>query len=187
MPRGRTSKQRLSRQDWLENALVTFSKKGQAGLSLQNLSAALGVSRGSFYWHFKNRNDFIHALLEYWYEEYSAVVPAAIERDSGTAEERLARLMRLVHEQNLTRYDLILRSFAIHDPQFARWVKKADRFRLDFVESLFAEMGFIENEIRIRARSCLAYMTMEHDLFDKLERKHRSDLVDDLHVFLVRK
>jgi AcrR family transcriptional regulator len=187
MPRGRTSDQRLSRQDWLENALVTFSKKGQAGLSLQNLSAALGVSRGSFYWHFKDRDDFIHALLQHWYEEYSVVVPAAIERDGGTAEERLGRFMRLVHEKKLRRYDLVLRSFAIHDSQFARWVRKADRFRLKFVGSLFVEMGFTKKEILIRARMCLAYMTFEHDMFDKLDRNHSFDLLEDLHGLLVRK
>ena len=71
--------------------------------------------------------------------------------------------------------------------QFAKWVRKADRFRLRFIESLFKEMGFSENDIRIRARSCLAYMATEHELFDKLDRKHRSDLVDELHAFLVRK
>ena len=95
--------------------------------------------------------------------------------------------MRLVHEQNLTRYDLTIRSIASRDSQFARWVRKADRFRLDFIESLFEEMGFTENALRIRARSCLAYLSSEHDLFDKLDRKHRSDLVNDLHAYLVRK
>ena len=187
MARGSPSDQRLSRQDWLENALSTLSKKGQAGLSIQDLSVALGVSRGSFYWHFEDRSDFIHALLQHWYEEYTAVAPVAVGRDGGTAEERLARLMRLVHDHDLTRYDLTIRSIASRDSQFARWVRKADRFRLDFIESLFEEMGFTENELRIRARSCLAYLSSEHDLFDKLDRKHRSDLVNDLHKFLVRK
>jgi AcrR family transcriptional regulator len=191
MPLGRKSKskskQKLTRQDWLENALVTFSKKGQAGLSLQNISAALGVSRGSFYWHFKDRDDFIHALLQHWYEEYSAAVPAVIERDGGTAEERLARFMRLMHDKDLRRYDLIFRSFAIHDSQFARWVRKADRFRLKFVERLFAEMGFTEKEIRIRARICLVCITFEHEFFDKLDLNHGSDLLDDLHALVVIK
>ena len=187
MARGRKSDQRLTRQEWLDNALAALSEKGQAGQSIQDLSETLGVSRGSFYWHFKDRDDFVHALLEYWYEEYTAVAPVAVERDGGTAEERLARLMRLVHEQDLTRYDLTIRSFASRDPQFARWVRKADRFRLEFIESLFEEMGFTENEMRIRARSCLAYLSTEHELFDKLDRKHRSELVNDLHVFLVRK
>jgi AcrR family transcriptional regulator len=186
MPR-RTSTQRLSQHDWLENALMVLSKKGQAGLSIQGISEALGVSRGSFYWHFKDRKHFIHALLEYWYEEYTAGTPTAVGRDGGTAEERLARLMRLVHDHHLTRHDLTMRSLATLDPQFSRSVRKADRFRLDYVQSLFVEMGFSENDVRIRARACLAYMTMEHDIFDKLDRKHRSKLVDDLHAFLVSK
>jgi AcrR family transcriptional regulator len=186
MPR-KKSDPRLSQQDWLENALTVLSKKGRAGLSIKDLSAALGVSRGSFYWHFKDRNHFVHALLEYWYEEYSAGAPAAIGRDSGSAEERLMRLMRLVHDHELTRHDLTMRTLAIRDPQFSRSVRKADRFRLDFIKSLFVEMGFTDNDVKVRARACLAYMTMEHDIFDQLDRKHRSDLVDHLHGFLVKK
>ena len=180
------SGQRLSREDWLENALIVLSKNGQAGLRIQGLCEALGVSRGSFYWHFKDRNDFIQELVRYWYEEHTAA-PTTVERDGGSAEERLARLIRLVHDRNLTRHDLTIRSLATFDPQVARWVRKAVRFRLDFIQSLFVEMGFTENEVRIRARACLAYMTAEHRLFDELDRKHRSDLVDDLHAFLVRK
>ncbi len=179
--------QRLSREDWLENALIELSRTGQAGLRIEGLSAALGVSRGSFYWHFEDRNDFIHALLEYWYEEYTAGAPAIVGRDGGSAEERLLRLMRLVHDQDLTRHDLTVRSLATLDSQFSRTVKKVDRFRLDFIQSLFAEMGFTDDQLRIRARACLAYLTVEHIMFDQLDRKHRSTLVDGLHAFLVRK
>ncbi len=178
---------RLSREDWLENALTVLSKEGRAGLKIQGLSAALGVSRGSFYWHFEDRHDFIRALLEYWYEEYTVGAIAAVKRESGSAEEKLAMVMRMVHDQNLTRHEFTIRSLASLDPQFSRMVRKTDRFRLDFLESLFMGMGFTDNELKIRARACLAYMTVEHDLFDNLDRKHRSDLVDDLHAFLVRK
>ena len=187
MPLGRKATPRLSRKDWLEYALEALSKKGQSGLSIEDLSATLGVSRGSFYWHFKDRKNFVNSLLEYWYEHYTALAPAAVERDGGTAEEMLLRLMRLVHDQDLTRYDLIMRSLATSDLHFEKWVRKTDRFRLDYVRNLFIKMGFTKNDLRIRARSCLAYMTVEHELFDKLDRKHRSDLVDDLHKFLVRK
>ena len=179
--------QRLTREDWLENSLTVLSRKGRAGLRIHDLSAALGVSRGSFYWHFKDRNDFIHSLLEYWSEEYTAVAPAAVGRDGGSPEDRLLRLMRLVHDQDLTRHDLTVRSLATLDSQFSRTVKKVDRFRLDFIQSLFAEMGFTDDQLRIRARACLAYLTVEHIMFDQLDRKHRSDLVDSFHAFLVRK
>jgi AcrR family transcriptional regulator len=186
MPR-RKLDARLSQQDWLENALTVLSKKGRAGLSIQDLSAALGVSRGSFYWHFKDRKHFIHTLLEYWHEEYTAAVTVVVGRQKVSAEERLARILRVVHDQELTHHDLTMRTLAILDPQFSRSVRKADNFRLNFLRGLFEEMGFTEIEVQVRARACLAYMTMEHDIFDKLDRKHRSDLVDHLHAFLVRK
>jgi AcrR family transcriptional regulator len=179
--------QRLSRKDWLENSLTVLSEKGREGLRIHDLSAALGVSRGSFYWHFKDRNAFVHALLEYWYEKYTAGVPAEVELDGGSAEERLARLLRIVHDRDVTRHDLTVRSLMTLDSQFARTVQKADQFRLSFIESLFQEMGFTENEQKIRARICLSYMTLEDHWFDKLDRKLRSDLVDNLHAFLVRK
>jgi hypothetical protein len=115
------------------------------------------------------------------------VAATAVGRDGGTAEERLARFMRLVHKKKLRRYDLVLRSFATHDSQFSRWVRKADRFRLKFVGSLFVEMGFTEIEVQVRARACLTYMTMEHDMFDKLDRNNSFDLLDDFHGLLVRK
>ncbi len=181
------SGQRLSREDWLENALTVLSKEGRAGLKIQGLSAALGVSRGSFYWHFEDRHDFIRALLEYWYEEYTAGAIAAVKREGGSAEEKLAMVMRMVHDQNLTRHEFTIRSLASLDPQFSRMVRKTDRFRLDFLESLFMGMGFTDNELKIRARACLAYMTVEHHMFDNLDRKHNSDLVTNLHAFLVRK
>ncbi len=108
--RRKKSRRRLSREDWLENSLTVLSEEGLAGLQIQGLSAALSVSRGSFYWHFEDRQDFIRALLAYWYKEYTEGVPAAVGRDGGSAEERLARLMRLVHDQDLTRHDLTFRS-----------------------------------------------------------------------------
>jgi hypothetical protein len=92
-----------------------------------------------------------------------------------------------VHDRDLTRHDLTIRSLAAFDPKVAKWVRNAVRFRLDFIQSLFVEMGFTENEVRIRARVCLAYMTSEHRLFDEFDRKNPSNLVDDLHAFLVRK
>ncbi len=181
------SGQRLSREDWLENALTVLSKEGRAGLKIQGLSADLGVSRGSFYWHFEHRRDSIRALLEYWYEEYTAGAIAATKREGGSAEEKLAKVMRMVHDQNLTRHEFTIRSLASLDPQFSRMVRKTDRFRLDLLESLFIGMGFTDNELKIRARACLAYMTVEHHMFDNLDRKNNSDLVTSLHAFLVRK
>ena len=110
-----------------------------------------------------------------------------VTRGGGTAEERLSTIIATVHEQYLTRYDMVFRSLATIDADIAKAVKKADAFRLKYIKGLFAEMGFTDNEREIRARTCLSFMTVEAHMFDKLDRKHRDDLVDDLLAFLVRK
>ena len=185
--RGKKKGARLSREDWLKQALSVLSKKGQAGMRIEALSAAIGVSRGSFYWHFENRADFVRALLQHWSENYTQSVPDLVNKDGGSTRERLARLFDVIHSQQMTQYDVAIRSWALRDLDVEQQVDKTDRYRLDFIRSLFSEMGFVENELEIRARSCLSFLTLEHSMFDKLDQKHRTDLIDTLLKFLVRK
>jgi AcrR family transcriptional regulator len=181
------SGQRLSRVQWLENALEVLAQNGQAGLRIQGLADALGVSRGSFYWHFRDRDDFIRAILAYWHEVYTAPVPDLVEAQGGSAEERLLWIIRLVYEKDETRYDLPIRSWAIQDPMVAKMVRRTDRYRLTYIRRLFTEMGFSGLELEIRTRTCLAYMTLEKGLFDRLTSKQRKEHIDALHKFFVRK
>ena len=185
--RGRKSGARLNREEWLKQALAVLSKNGQAGMRIEALSAAIGVSRGSFYWHFENRSDFVRALLQHWFENYTQSVPDLVNRDGGSAEERLARLFEVIHGQQMTKYDVAIRSWALRDPGVEHRVEDTDRYRLDFIRGLFSEMGFVENELEVRARSCLSFLTLEYSMFDKLDHRHRTDLIDTLLEFLIRK
>ena len=185
--RGKKAGARLTRENWLKRALTELSKKGQAGMRIEALSAAIGVSRGSFYWHFENRADFVQALLQHWFENYTQSVPGLVNQDGGSAEEKLARLFEVIHGHQMTKYDVAIRSWALRDCDVDERVAKTDRYRLDFIRSLFSEMGFVENELEIRARSCLSFLTLEYSMFDKLDQKHRTDLIDTLLKFLVRK
>ena len=187
MKKSNKSGQRLSRVQWLENALEVLAQNGQAGLRIQGLADALGVSRGSFYWHFRDRDDFIRAILDYWHEVYTAPVPDLVEAQGGSAEERLLWIIRLVYEKDETRYDLPIRSWAIQDSMVAKMVRRTDRYRLTYIRRLFTEMGFSGLELEIRTRTCLAYMTLEKGLFDRLTSKQRKEHIDALHKFFVRK
>jgi AcrR family transcriptional regulator len=179
-------RQRLSREGWLEQAMQVLAKEGKGGLRIQALCTELGVSRGSFYWHFEDRKDFIFALLEYWHVEYTTKATDAVTQQGGTAEERLARIIHVVHDRNLSRYDLVIRAFAVFDPKVARAVRRTDRYRLGFIEGLFREMGFNGVDMEIRAKTCLTFMTLENTMYTKLDATNRDDMSDDLHAFLVR-
>ena len=62
---------RLTKDEWLAQALDTLSKRGKSRLTIDSLVAKLGVTKGSFYWHFENRADFIQQLMEYWGKRYT--------------------------------------------------------------------------------------------------------------------
>lgn len=177
---------RLGKRDWLESALQVLTKSGYASMAIQNLCDALGVSRGSFYWHFKSRTDFINEMLEYWHEEYTAPVPDMVEIKGGTGEEKLLTLLTVVYQRDLVRYDIPIRTWASLDPVVARKVAKTDRFRLGYIRSLFTQMGFDNPEKEIRTRACMAYLLSEDILFDPMSKKSRLAEILDRHAFFVR-
>jgi AcrR family transcriptional regulator len=71
---------RLSRDEWLEQALEVTSRKPHGKLRIHELVKHLGVTRGSFYWHFKDREDFVRSLGEYWDRWSTDQVIHAVER-----------------------------------------------------------------------------------------------------------
>ena len=177
----------LTRKKWLEYALEILIKEGNTRLRIDHLVGCMGVTKGSFYWHFKDRDEFILRLVEHWAEVSTLVVVEHMSQVEGSAEERLLELMQYIVINDLTRHDVAVRAWALMEPQVAHIVRKTDKLRLNFIRDLFAEMGFRANELEIRIRTCLAYMTLEKGLFDRLTKKQRGALLNELHDFFVRR
>ena len=121
---------RLTREDWLWGALDLLAIKG-VKFRIDDLVTNLGVTKGSFYWHFKDRNDFLDSLLEFWAIEFTENAGRAISKLDGTAEERLFALMELVLQKKYSKYDVAIRSLAVLEPRIAKFVRKVDQFRLN--------------------------------------------------------
>ena len=72
-------KTRLNRKEWLAQAITVLSQDGQARLRIDRLCEQLGVTKGSFYAHFRNRADFVEKILKYWSEEFTKSVNATLD------------------------------------------------------------------------------------------------------------
>ena len=155
---------RLSKEEWLARALEALGKKGAGELTIESLARHLGVTKGSFYWHFRDRADFFRQLIEYWDERFTRTVTTEISGLGGTAEERLLELMQLVHSKRLDRFEMPVRAWAQQNPALAPLVRSVDRHRTLFVRSLFLEMGFDEDEADMRTRIFLTYMITQRFL-----------------------
>jgi AcrR family transcriptional regulator len=159
-----TAPARLSREEWLARALEVLARKGASELSVESLAQKLGVTKGSFYWHFKNRDNFFLQLIEYWDEQFTQTVITEISGLNVPPEKRLLELMRLVLSKRLDRLEMPVRAWAQQNPALAPLVRSVDRHRISFVRSLFLEMGFDEDEAEMRTRIFLTYMITQRFL-----------------------
>src|SRR5215510_16393209 len=143
----------LSAQDWLDQGLKTLAARGFTALKAEPLAKAMGVSRGSFYWHFADIGTFHAAILNRWREvateQIIAVVEAAKESDKG--EDPLAVLLRLTFGSKLV-LEKAVRSWAANDARARAAVVAMDRRRLDYIEGLLKQAGLTEEVARPRAQ-----------------------------------
>jgi len=154
----------LSRERWLELALDTLSGKGHSKFSLDALINAMPVSKGSFYWHFKNREDFVMALVEFWdrHETQNVVSSLATLPENVSAEDKLWELMCVVYETHFVRHELLIRALTLEFPEVSKAVDIVDQIRAQTVKDLFAQMGFEGDELEMRTLVFLATTAFDH-------------------------
>ena len=177
---------RLSRDEWLEQALEVISRKPHGKLRIHELVKDLGVTRGSFYWHFKDRDDFVRSLAEYWDRWSTDQVIEAVGRDDSDPKQRLRTLMEIVFRKQVGRYDKAVRAWAFQEPAVADAVRRSDRNRLAFIRSLFQEMGFAGDELETRVRAFVGYMALDHLSFTPEGDAERLRLLEERLEFFTR-
>ncbi|MDQ2585252.1 TetR/AcrR family transcriptional regulator [Saccharothrix yanglingensis] len=149
------AKQRLSKQDWLTAALTALAEGGVAAVAVEPLAQRLGVTRGSFYWHFADRNSLLHEALEWWEQEGTEAV---IERVDGIAEprQRLRALFRIAITEDPT--NGLEPALVAHadDAAVAPVLNRVTRRRVAFLADVYVELGLPAGEARYRALSAYA-------------------------------
>jgi AcrR family transcriptional regulator len=168
----------LHREDWVVAGLDVLAARGLSGLRVQPLARQLGVTTGSFYWHFKNRDDLIEAMLAYWIDTLTTIVVSRVWAEEEHPARRLRRLASVVVTESGGRYDLAFRNWAAHDAEVATLVGRVDRERLDAVQSQFLELGFDDLQAEMRARTYTYYLEMEPAFFAPESAKRRLELLE---------
>src|SRR6202048_676748 len=140
----------LSAKDWLDQGLKTLARDGFTALKAEPLAKAMGVSRGSFYWHFADIGAFHAAILKHWRDVAAEQIIANLEAASGNADP-LQLLLRRAFGTRLT-LEKAVRTWASVDPLARSAVQAIDRRRLNYVERLFRANGLSPGMARARAQ-----------------------------------
>lgn len=133
------TKDRLTRADWLAHGLRTLARQGANALKVGDLAAGLDVSRGSFYWHFKDATDFRVQLLQLWQERVTDQVFREIDA-AIVGPARLTHLMKLAFNEDRS-LDRAIRTLAETDPTAAEMVASVDTRRIDYLAKILIESG----------------------------------------------
>ena len=140
----------LSAKDWLDQGLKTLAQNGFTALKAEPLAKAMGVSRGSFYWHFADIGAFHAAILKRWREVAAEQVIAGLEASARDGNP-LALLLRgaFGNKQALER---AVRTWAAIDPKARAAVQAIDRRRVDYVDHMLRQAGLEADVARARAQ-----------------------------------
>jgi len=168
--------QRLSREDWIRGALELLSTAGVEGVKIVPLAERLGVTSGSFYWHFKNRPELYDALLDYWEREMTDAAIEAAKRFEGSPGERIWHLMEQVMATGMARYDLAIWHWAQSDPAAQTVFQRTVDKRFAFAKWMFSQAGFSETQAESRGRLMVVYMMGESTLISDTKRKRKKQL-----------
>lgn len=151
------SRDKLSKHDWLEAGRDALAAHGIASVKADVLAKTLGVSRGSFYWHFPDVAGFHRALLAAWEKQATADVIASVERGGGDAVVKLHRLARTVFAADGA-LERQVRAWAAQQKVAARVQDRVDRTRIAFVRQLLRAAGHDARSADVRAR--FLYLTL---------------------------
>jgi AcrR family transcriptional regulator len=152
-----TTSTTLSREDWLHSGIQALTATGIGSVSIIQLAKALGVTRGSFYHHFTDREDLLRAMLNYWEKKWTVGIREEVISLELPPEKKLLALIRSIRHNQAADYDAPFRAWALHDPLARSTLKAVDTFRLEYIRSLFEEAGFTGLDAENRARMLLHY------------------------------
>lgn len=141
---------RLGREDWVRAALAALAQDGPGGVAVERLAGALGVTKGSFYWHFTNRAELVEAALDLWEQDGTVGVIARLDEIA----DPMQRLNALFAESFGQReHGLAEASLATHSahPGISERLARVTRLRVDYVARILGELGTPPGEVHPRA------------------------------------
>jgi AcrR family transcriptional regulator len=145
---------KASREDWLRAALDSLIADGVEQVKVLPLAKKLSVSRSSFYWYFKRRQDLLNELLRYWREKNTQSIIERAHEPSRSIDQGILHIFECWTNDELfdPQLDSAIRDWARRSKPVRKIVHRADEKRVEAITQLFLRHGYEDKEAFIRAR-----------------------------------
>jgi len=179
---------RLTPEAWIDAATEVLVDQGIDHVRVDVLATQLHVTRGSFYWHFRDREELLRRVLKAWQERATEALTRRLEQaHANSAEDRLRDVISLPHRgraaTRAARIELAIRAWARRDAMARQAVDEADAQRLAYHAQIFEALGFDAAEARHRAFVLYGLEVAEsllHRQGDAAARRQRQAYVEAL-------
>jgi len=155
----------LTPEDWIRAARNLLVSRSVDAVRVEVLAKEMSVTRGSFYWHFKDRDDLLHRMLMAWRDEATEQIIYRFERRGLPPRELIRDLLSLPFRgaaaQEAASTELAIRAWARRDERVRQIVDEVDAKRLSYVAQCFSALGFGIGEARARAFALYSYELSE--------------------------
>jgi AcrR family transcriptional regulator len=151
----------LDRDAWIKGAIAVLSEEGVDGLRVEVLAKRLGVTKGSFYWHFKDRRDLLDAVLDFWQEGRIRDIRKQTAAKPGGELQALRHTIEVyaaAKNRKGVAIEAAIRLWARQDPRAASVVEEVDAERLSCTHRLFISLGLSGAEAAARSVLLYAYV-----------------------------
>lgn len=181
------TRSQLDRRDWIELATHVLADQGLDGLRVEVLAKQFGVTKGSFYWHFKDRQDLLTAVLDTWKDGRIRDIIKQTTAQPGKEREQIYHVIDVysaARSRKGVSIELAVREWARRDAHAAAIVAEVDNCRLENARRLFQEYGLPEGEAKARSLLLYAYVfgqsLMIYDRFDPSPASLRAWIADHI-------
>ncbi|WP_309103890.1 TetR/AcrR family transcriptional regulator [Microbacterium sp.] len=140
---------KLGRDDWARAGFEMFTESGLDAVAVERVALRIGATKGSFYWHFRDRRELVDAVLERWLAETEEIIDGVAAIDDPRARLRILFervLAQVPHDRG--ELDLIHRT---GDPVVMKALERVSARRIAFVSEAFVGAGFTPDAARHRA------------------------------------
>ena len=157
----KTGRTALDRESWIKGAVAILAEHGAERLRVEVLAKRLGVTKGSFYWHFRDRQDLQDAVLDYWRDGRIRDIRKQTLAEPG---DEAAALLHTIEVYSSARnrkgvaIEAAVRNWARRDPRAVAVVEQVDAERLACACRLFLACGIDEKEAKARSLMLYAYV-----------------------------
>jgi len=177
----------LTPERWVDAATEVLVDQGIDSVRVDTLARTLKVTRGSFYWHFRDRDELLRAVLQAWRKRATEQLTLRLQGARDDPREQLRDLISLPFRGRAAvraaRIELAIRAWARRDAMARAFVDEADAARMGYIAQVFSALGFSIGEARSRAFLLYSYEVAESLLStpnSAAQRQERASLVERL-------